>query len=83
MEETCASYGFADDFIEAWDLFWDQLKEDLSYFFDEDEIPETPYLFKVKERIYDKRPHKQHRIRNSCRKERSIWENSWIFSAMK
>lgn len=50
---------------------WDQLQETIFYF-DEEEIPKTPYSFNSKVRIYDKRPHKQHRIRNNCRKERYI-----------
>ena len=47
---------------------WEQLQEWI--FTIKEKIPETPYFFKKKTLIRDKRPHKQHRIRNNCRKER-------------
>jgi hypothetical protein len=56
--------------IDSFAEIWEQLQEFI-YDFDE-EIPKTPYSFNSKVRIYDKRPHKQHRIRNNCRKERYI-----------
>lgn len=37
--------------------------------FDRDPVEKTPYLFKSKTRVYDKRPHKQHHVRSNCRKE--------------
>ena len=39
-------------------------------FFEREPIEKTPYFFKTTPWIHDKRPHKQHRIRNNCRKER-------------
>lgn len=48
---------------------WEQLQ---GYIFAiKEKIPKTPYFFKKKTLIRDKRPHKQHRIRNNCRKERN------------
>lgn len=57
--------------IDVFTELWNQLQETIFYF-DEEEIPKMPYSFNSKVRIYDKRPHKQHRIRNNCRKERFI-----------
>lgn len=56
--------------IDSFTEIWEQI-QGFIYDFDE-EIPKTPYSFNSKVRIYDKRPHKQHRIRNNCRKERYI-----------
>ena len=60
----------AEPVIKAFEELWEEFKESLSVWFDEKEIPKTPYFFKSKSRIYDKRPHKQHKIRNNCRKTR-------------
>lgn len=43
----------------------DQLSKE-NDFFEREPIPETPYIFRGQARVYDKRPHKQHRCRNNC-----------------
>ena len=48
--------------------FYDSIKE-MMFFVDKEPTPKTPYFFRSKTRVYDKRPHKQHRCRNNCRKE--------------
>ncbi len=53
-----------------WDAIKAQLDDiELPEYFERDPIEKTPYLFKSKMRLYDKRPHKQHHVRNNCRKE--------------
>lgn len=54
--------------IEEAFLHMDELLKELAEekFFERDPIPETPYIFRGQSRVYDKRPHKQHRCRNNC-----------------
>lgn len=61
------------EFLSLWEetfgVLWKQLQQWIYTI--KEKIPKTPYFFKRKVRIFDKRPHKQHRIRNNCRKERN------------
>lgn len=65
---------FFQEMIDAYTDFFKEIDEAFLIYLDKEEIPETPYFFKKKTLIRDKRPHKQHRIRNNCRKERF---NKW------
>lgn len=78
VEKSLAAIQAAfDEMLSRWEETfcdcWEQLQEWI--FTIKEKIPKTPYFFKKKTLIRDKRPHKQHRIRNNCRKERF---NKWL-----
>lgn len=66
-----ATYEAIANLKRLWDAINTQLFDDIELpeYFERDPIEKTPYLFKSKMRLYDKRPHKQHHVRNNCRKE--------------
>ncbi len=72
-----AFIGFLNQWENTFADCWEQLQEWI--FTIKEKIPKTPYIFKSKVRIYDKRPHKQHRIRSNCRKDRYMLKQLDIF----
>lgn len=60
------------ELIEKWNReYIEQLNQEFEKlaaekFFEREPIPETPYIFRGQPRVFDKRPHKQHKCRNNC-----------------
>lgn len=66
IEELIQRFKEAIEELKQQAIYQDFEKLAAEKFFERDPIPETPYIFRNQSRVYDKRPHKQHRCRNNC-----------------